>query len=218
MSLDTYANLKTEIADKLARSDITADSSIIDTGIDLFEAAAKRDLRAEEYILSATLSTVANTESVDLPSGFKQVSSLSLATDPRTLQLVTREELRRRFDVAQYGRPSVYAPGPYNTATSRQTVLLGAIPDSVYSLALLYSAELTALSDTNTTNWLLSYAPDLYFYGTLRHILIYLGENDTDSRAAIDAAYLEVKASVGLDQSRKRSGGDSQPRKAGMTP
>lgn len=218
MSLGNYSELKTELVNWLARSDIDETSGIIATAITLFEASAKRDLRAEELLVEATLTTTVNTASVDLPSGFKQFSSLSLTTDPRTLQLVTREELKRRFDATQYGRPCVYAPGPYNTTTSRQTVLLGATPDAAYSLALLYNSALPSLSDEDDTNWLLEYAPDLYLYGSLRHLARYLGDSDTTRREDVEAGYIEAKASVARDQARKAAGGDSQPRKAGMTP
>ena len=45
MALDTYANLKTEIANYLNRTDLT---SYLDTFIDLAEARHARDLRVRE--------------------------------------------------------------------------------------------------------------------------------------------------------------------------
>lgn len=218
MSLDTYANLKDELVSWIARSDITNASPILDTGLGLFEASAKRDLRAEEMLIEATLTAISDNNSIDLPGGFKQFSSLSLSDDPRPLAFVTREEIIRRFATAQVARPTVYASGPYNAATSRQTVQLGATPDAAYSLALLYNSSLTGLSVSNASNWLLTYAPDLYFYGTLKHILRYIGDDDTQRRADIDTGYNDAVNSIKLDQSRKRAGGDAQPRKGGMTP
>ena len=218
MSLDSYANLKDELVSWISRSDITNTSTILDTGIGLFEASAKRDLRAEEMLISTTLTAVANNNSIDLPAGFKQFSSLTLPDDPRPMQYVTREELLRRYEAAQVGRPRNYASGPYNTISSKQTVLLGPIPDAAYSLALLYNSTLTGLSGSNASNWLLTYASDLYFYGSLKHILRYIGDDDTQRRADIDTGYNDAVNSIRLDQSRKRAGGDAQPRKQGMAP
>ena len=40
-------------------------------------------------------------------------------------------------------------------------------PDSSYTAELLYYATIPALSDSNTSNWLLSLSPDIYLYGSL---------------------------------------------------
>jgi len=60
MSLDSYANLKLEIADHLERDDLTTQ---IDTFIDLAEARHKREVRIKEmmvrtYLLSSTSSVI----------------------------------------------------------------------------------------------------------------------------------------------------------------
>jgi len=50
---------------------------------------------------------------------------------------------------------------------------LDPVPDAVYELEMYYYA-FSALSDTNTTNWLLTYYPDIYIYGTLLEAEAYL--------------------------------------------
>jgi hypothetical protein len=45
-------------------------------------------------------------------------------------------------------------------------------------MELLYLAKIPALSDSNTSNWLLSEAPDVYLYGSLVHSAPYLQEDD----------------------------------------
>ena len=54
-------------------------------------------------------------------------------------------------------------------------------PDADYDIELLYYAKIPDLA-TNTTNWLLEYAPDVYLYGSLLHSAPYLQE---DARVAV---------------------------------
>ena len=42
----------------------------------------------------------------------------------------------------------------------------------------MYYQKIAALSDSNTTNWLLTYAPDVYLYGSLLHSAPYLKEDE----------------------------------------
>ena len=41
------------------------------------------------------------------------------------------------------------------------------MPDSDYSIELLYYQRIPALSNTNPTNWLLTICPNAYLYGAL---------------------------------------------------
>jgi hypothetical protein len=55
-------------------------------------------------------------------------------------------------------------------------------PDGSYAAELLYIQKIPALSDTVTTNWLLSSYPDIYLYGSLLNSAPYLAE---DGRAEV---------------------------------
>ena len=55
-------------------------------------------------------------------------------------------------------------------------------PDGSYGVELLYYQRVPALSDSNTTNWLLTEAPDVYLYGSLVHSAPYLAD---DARTAV---------------------------------
>ena len=67
MALDTYTNLKTEIANYLNRDDLTTN---IDTFIDLAESRHAKDLRLREMAVDTTTDTVAGTKHISLPAGF----------------------------------------------------------------------------------------------------------------------------------------------------
>jgi hypothetical protein len=55
-------------------------------------------------------------------------------------------------------------------------------PDAAYDIELLYFAKIPALSESNTYNWLIQDAPDVYLYGSLLHSAPYLVE---DARLAV---------------------------------
>ena len=59
MALDTYSNLKTEIASYLNRDDLTSN---IDTFIDLAESRHAKDLRLREMAVNSTDTTVSGTK------------------------------------------------------------------------------------------------------------------------------------------------------------
>ena len=83
MALDTYANLKTEIASFLNRDDLTAQ---IDTFIDLAETRHARDLRIREMeTVDTSITTVAGTQSYDLPTGYLELRYAMLQTSPYTM-------------------------------------------------------------------------------------------------------------------------------------
>ena len=62
-------------------------------------------------------------------------------------------------------------------------------PDSNYSADINYLAQVAALSDANTTNWLLTNYPDIYLYGALIHSAPFLQEDErTQTWAALYAS------------------------------
>jgi len=160
VSLDgTYTGLKASIADWLHRSDMTA---IIPDLIVLAEARIARDLRLRRQISSTTLTTVAGTQSVALPSDFLEVENLSVSsTSPaRNLVYLNIEALDVKYPSGSYtGTPVAYT-------LEGNSLLLGPTPDAAYSIGMLYYARLAALSST-PTNWLLSNHPNIYLFGAL---------------------------------------------------
>lgn len=169
MSLDTYSGLKAEIADFLNRSDLT---SAIPTFIKLSEAKFNRVLRTRQMVKRATATI--DTQYFAMPSDFLEAKSFILNTNPiSTVDFATMEFLNTQ-------RASTYiAPG--------KPVLFGVVgtqfevvpsPDANYTGELTYYAKIESLSDSTTSNWLLSYAPDLYLYGALIQAAPYLRDDE----------------------------------------
>ncbi len=155
MSVDTYDNLKTEIANHLDRDDLSSD---IDTFIDLCEARHKREVRIREMVAREDLTVDSRQES--LPSGFLEMVNLRLLTNPVTVvQEINLHEMTR-IRTESTGKP-IYFTCYGNEIEFNQS------PDSAYSGEIVYYKEQTALSGSNTTNDILTRAPDLYLYGAL---------------------------------------------------
>lgn len=166
MAIATYSDLQSSVAAWLKRSDLTA---IIPDFITLAEARIARDLRLRKQVVSTTLSTVANTQGVSLPSDFLEAENLFLSSTspPGALSVVTPEILDRKFPAAYVtGQPVVY------TVVGDQ-ILLGPTPDAVYPISLTYYQRWAALSAT-PANWLLTNHPNVYLFAALAEASGYL--------------------------------------------
>ena len=169
MALDTFSELKTTIADYLNRDDLT---SIIPSFISIAEAKFNRKLRVRQMVKRATATL--DTAFFAFPSDFLQAKEFQLNTNPITyLEFVTEKQgdLMRQDAIIASGKPKYY------TIVGTQLEVI-ATPDSEYTGELTYYGKIPALSDSNTSNWLLAYAPDLYLYGALVEATPYLKDDE----------------------------------------
>jgi len=169
MALDTFAGLKTTIADYLNRDDLT---SVIPGFITIAEAKFNRKLRTRQMVKRATATL--DTAFFAFPSDFLQAKEFQLNTNPITyLEFITEKQgdLLRQNSIVASGQPKYY------TIVGTQLEVI-ATPDSSYTGELTYYGKITALSDANTSNWLLAYAPDLYLYGCLLEAAPYLKDDE----------------------------------------
>lgn len=174
MAIATYSDLQTSVAAWLNRTDLT---SLIPDFITLGEARIARELRLRRQVVSTTLSTVAGTQGVSLPSDFLEAENLSLSgtTPPGALSVVTPEILDRKYPEAYVtGQPRVYTVLGNN-------ILFGPTPDAVYIVSLDYYQRWAALSVT-PTNWLLTNHPSVYLFAALAEGAGYLMD---DARQAL---------------------------------
>lgn len=154
MSVDSYANLKTEIANHLDRDDLTTD---IDTFIDLCEARHKREVRVREMMTRASVTV--NARQVSLPTGYLQMITFRLLTDPVTVMTELNYHEMNRNRVSSTGKPIYF--------TVANEIEFDRGPDQSYSGEMVYFKAQTALSGSQTTNDILTNYPDLYLYGSL---------------------------------------------------
>ena len=169
MALNTFAGLKATIADYLNRDDLTA---IIPSFITIAEAKFNRKLRVRQMITRAEGQI--ETAFFAYPADWLEAKEFQLNTNPITrLQFVTEAQ----GDELKATRYTTVGTPVYYTITGSQLEFIPT-PDTTYSAELTYYAKIPALSDSNTSNWLLAYAPDLYLYGALLEAAPYLKDDE----------------------------------------
>lgn len=170
MALDTYANLQVAVADWLNRTDLT--TQIVDF-IGLAEAEMKRRLRRTSVRGTLTISA----EAVTIPAGLAQLRSISLVSGSPSqdapLRMCTPEMLAERK-----ARSAGVAGRPTDVAIMGNAFVFAPPPDATYTANIFYYAQLTPLSVTNTTNTILTEAPDAYLFGALLQAEPFLEHDD----------------------------------------
>lgn len=172
--LSDYDGLQAVIADWLNRPDI---DGIIPELINLAESKIMRDLR--HWRQQRRVTTTLNESFENLPSDFLQPINFYIDTNQgeKTLEFSSLGEInrRKRFAAGVSGEPVVY------TINSGQIEFMPA-PDDDYPLTLIYYAKTPNLSAEQDSNWLLTYYPDIYLYGSLMQASSYL---NNDERVAV---------------------------------
>ena len=198
MAITTYSDLKTSVANYLARSDLT---SQIPDFIQFAEIQLRRELRIRQMLSSATLTTTGGTATVNLPSDFLELKNIYVDGDPTwTLTYLTPSTLVRNGRTYEAGKPLYY------TILASQ-VKFGPTPDTTYSVPLLYYAAPAFLSDSNTSNVFLANCPDLLLYGSLAEAEPYLMN---DARLATWQAMYD-RGLLGLRESDDRGEFSASP-------
>lgn len=172
-SFENYDALKDAIADWLARDDL---AFRIPDFIRLAELRTQRRtklrLRFTSKKLTSTL--VADQDFIDLPTDLGEIRDFWITgiTPERNISIVSMQKLN---DV----RANDTGGQPTAGSIVTNTLELGPQPDSNYAYVLTYyTAGITALSETNTSNWLLLNAPDCLLHGALYYAADYLGDKE----------------------------------------
>jgi len=173
MALSTYAELKTGIANWLNRSDLT--DEIADDFIKLTEADFNAKLRIRPMEQIDTITIDSETETV--PTGFIAVRSfyILLSSVKYPLEYITPHNLFEVKGGSTTARPRAYT---IESDNETETFRFGPSPDTSYTGYLSYYKAISALSVSNTSNWMLANHPAVYLYGSLYHAANFLGGID----------------------------------------
>jgi hypothetical protein len=174
MALSNYTELKASIADFLNRDDLT---SVIPDFIALAESQINRDIRHWKMEARSSGQQSGGDEYMQIPSDWVETIRLHLTgTGTSVVNLVSRDTMadKRQANEDASGTPRMYthADGQFQ---------LYPTPGNDTDFELLYYQKLPSLS-SNSDNWLLLEAPDVYLYGALLHSAPYLAE---DQRVAV---------------------------------
>ena len=165
----TYSELKTAVANYLNRSDL---DSMMDTFIIQTEAELNRKLRTKDMVKRAT--ATADAQYLTLPTDWLEAINVEITANnfsPLMQMSIESLDVYRKKNNNSTGQPVYYA-------LVDDTMELCPTPDGSYTLQLTYYSKISALSSSNTSNFVSTSYPDVYLYGCLRTASIYLMEDD----------------------------------------
>ena len=171
MAITNYSNLQTTISDFLNRDDLT---SVIPTFIQLAETQLNRDVRHWKMEKRSSGQQSPGDEYMQIPADWVETIRFNITDNgTKPLDLISRKAME---DKRASSMDAVGVPRYYAMADSQ--FQLYPTPSGTTNVELLYYAKTDALSSSNTTNWLLEEAPDVYLYGSLLHTAPYLQEDE----------------------------------------
>lgn len=172
MALTNYSDLTTAVANWLyGRTDLT---SRIPEFIAMAEAKFQRRLECREMEQRSTATTTIGEEHITLPSDFIEMRYVRLEGTYgwKRLRFATAAQMadmRERLD-DQTGEPVWF------TVIGTQMELCPT-PSAEYDLEMNYRKKIPGLQ-ANTTNWLMTLAPDVYLHGTLVEASPYIYDDE----------------------------------------
>lgn len=187
-TITNYSTLKSTIADYLNRADLT---SQIETFIQFAEADMNTRLRCREQIVRAEATSSA--EYVQLPADWLEAINLHIVGGQQPLRYITLDEA----DIVN--KEQLYV-GPHYYSLMNGAIEIVPAPAENIDIEMIYYAKIPALSDQNTTNWLLTKAPDVYLYGALTHAAPFLMD---DQRIPVFAQIYLTRTQALIDESQK---------------
>lgn len=168
MAISTYAELKSALSDWLGRGGDADFATRAPELVALFEADFLIDPQNRFRQMEGRATATASEKYLALPSDYLEMRHLRItSTDPEThLEYVTPAYLAQVWAGSQAGKPLAYT-------IQGDALAFGPAPDTEYTVEMDYYA-FTRLSDSATTNWLLTSYPNVYLYGSLVQAEAYL--------------------------------------------
>jgi hypothetical protein len=178
MAIDTYTNLKDAIRRQSKRLD--AGDAFIDDFIDLaeeeFYSNELTQLRIKEMDTRSTATVSTSSRFLALPDRFLDMRRLKINAQTESVPGLSSDlDVKYRAPDQLLLNPNTDIPR-FFTVTSQ----LGfeRIPDQLYEIEMQYFAKEVALSDSNTTNAILTNYPSIYLYGSLWALWLYYSEEE----------------------------------------
>lgn len=190
MAITTYSELQTAIISWSHRSDL---ASIIPDFIALAEAKFQRYLRTRQMETASTLTPASGV--VTLPTDYLELRRIYINTStPTELEYIPPEQFYLKFPVTAGGSKYFTIEGDSILLADRGST----------TVKILYYAKIPDLA-TNSTNWLLTLAPDLYLYASMVELSDYI-KNDGEITKWNAKAQEAAKSVTESDKHGKFSG------------
>ena len=165
--MTTHAILKADIADYMARDDLTSN---IPTFIRLCESRIRDQVRSRGMVTTGDLAISSQTTA--LPDGFLALRRFTIdSSTDRAMEYRPPDTSWRNLNYAVNGSPAVY------TIEGDDLVVFPA-PGSAITGKLTYLKAYDALSADSDTNWLLANAYDVYLYGCMAEAKSFIEDDE----------------------------------------
>jgi hypothetical protein len=186
MPISNATELEAKIVERLGRSDLA--SATIQDFIAIGEAKINRKLRLLQMQTVATVTLSSGADTGALPAGFLEIIDLRFSDFDSPLSQLPLVDLNSVKDDTT-GRPTHFA--------ASSSLLFNLTADADYSLRCTFYRGWDILGDS--TNWLLTNAPDVYLYHALE-------EGAKHVRNAERAAEWGRAAMVALNETNRLDG------------
>lgn len=215
MTIASYSDLQAAVSNWIIRADLT---ERIPEFITLAEAKFNRSLDIRQMESRATLTVDLNASEpqyLDLPDDFQSMRRICLSNviGRPTIEYLTPTalyEMRFGTFADDTGQPAFFT-------IIGDEIELAPLPDQAYTIELVYRQIIPALTDSNTTNWLLTLAPDAYLYGALMEASLFMINDDRVSLWAQEYAAV-IEGLTSLNFTSDYNAGPLSVRPVGYTP
>ena len=192
MAITTFSELKTAVASWSKRSDLT---TLIPDFITLCEVRLGRSFAPRGTETETALVTVASSRYVALPTGMQNPLGLWLRAYTPRVELT--QMLPETIPVsAVNGYPDYWCIDGTNIAFDKPC-------SSAWAFDFRYQAPF-ALSDSSPTNYVLTYNPDLYLFGTMMEVCMYTEDDAGVSK--YQQRYADALARAIVSENANKSG------------
>jgi hypothetical protein len=211
-----YTSLQSAVVEYIRRDQDAPFVARIPSFIQLAEAKFNRELFVRQMEARSSASVVSggtDSEFVLLPSDFQSMRRVRLSgvTGKPCLSFLSGTQM----DEFRFSGANVSGQPQFFTIFGSE-MELAPTPDQTYTVEMIYRQNIPALS-SNSSNWLLSLAPDLYLYGALLESAPYIKED-----ARIQTWGLGFKTALdglnNLGLTSTFNAGPAQVRISGLTP
>lgn len=202
MSITTYSELQSAVENWTARTDLTA---LVPDWITLAESDFNRKFRVRQMMVTQT--TTPSSGQFALPTDYLAHSNVTwVGSYRRDLRYVHPSIFAERFPDSPSEIPQIFTI----MGTTDNVGVVKIMPTDADVVDFTYYQKITALSTSNTSNWLLSAHPDVYLFGALVEACAYTKDYDQAAiwKARRDALVDDIKS---LDQKTRGPSAISVP-------
>lgn len=183
MSITSYSELKAAVLDWGGNNDVTDASDVVT----LAEARIYRELRVRQ--METSLSETIASGVISVPSGFLELKNAYI--DYSGSNKLTRKSAEWIY--LEYPDRSIGGL-PQFIARDGSNFIFGPYPNSNYTVKGTYYKKLDPLSDSNTSNWLITDVPDLILAASVAQLMIYIQHDQ--QLAKWESIYQQTKLRV----------------------